>query len=81
MAQPCPKAKPDPDEVAHIYLQITAATLGSPATAVQAALAMSIVLIAEQRGLAGEALHDWIDTIARTAKLAAATASTPGPPN
>lgn len=81
MAQPCPKAKPDPDEVAHLYLRITAATLGYPAVAVQAALAMSVVLIAEERGLAGAALHDWIDTIAATARLAAAAGSGRGPPN
>ena len=77
----CPKAKPDPDEVASIYLRIAAATLGYPASAVQAALAMSVVLIAEQRGLDGTTLNDWIETIARTARLAAALGSGRGPPN
>ena len=81
MAQPCPKAKPDPDEVAQIYLRIAAATLGYPAAAIQAALAMSVVLIGEQRGLDGSALEDWIETIACTAKFAAAAGPARGPSN
>jgi hypothetical protein len=59
------------DDIARIYLGIVAAAEGHRPEAVAAALAMSVVLLGEQRGLKGADLLEWIDTIAATARLAA----------
>ena len=66
-----PCGGPRPDEVAIVYLGIAAACDGHTPIAIRAALAMTLTLLGEQHGLAGDALLDWIDAIATTARLAA----------
>lgn len=59
------------DDVARVYLGIVTATAGQPLAIVEAALAMSLTLIGEQRGLTAAALVDWIETVATAAAIAA----------
>lgn len=63
------------DDVARIYLGIVAATAGHSTAVVEAALAMALTLVGERHGLSGDALVDWIDTIATAASIAAQRAT------